>query len=339
MTGCYSRVVRGFARTTVLTLITAASVGLIGLISLIMQTEAAAEGMVLDRVVAVVNDDIILESDLALWMVYDEDVAAEMQKLQNPTEDQVLRKYDELRPMALDELIGRRLMLTHAAQFQLGATEAEVEAYLQNLARNAGLGGVPELKRAVEESFRYGTWEQYRNKLREDVIIWKLKGALLNIAVSDQQVLDRYRELSKSEEAKMQVRRLVFRAGDDPAARDAQLLEAKAIVRRLSAGEDVEAIAEELGQESESEEVTRSSVSRPIGERLFAAKAGDVVGPLESGQGYVVFVVEEVITSDLLGFEEAKEMLRRQIEDEVGRKAEDDLKEQLRGRAHVDIRL
>ena len=124
MTGCYSRVVRGFARTTVLTLITAASVGLIGLISLIMQTEAAAEGMVLDRVVAVVNDDIILESDLALWMVYDEDVAAEMQKLQNPTEDQVLRKYDELRPMALDELIGRRLMLTHAAQFQLGATEA-----------------------------------------------------------------------------------------------------------------------------------------------------------------------------------------------------------------------
>ena len=89
----------------------------------------------------------------------------------------------------------------------------------------------------------------------------------------------------------------------------------------------------------EPEEVTRSSVSRPIGERLFAASAGAVVGPLESGQGYVVFIVDEVITSDLLGFEQAKDALRQQIENEVQAKAKADLQEQLRGRAHVDIRL
>jgi parvulin-like peptidyl-prolyl isomerase len=64
-----------------------------------------------------------------------------------------------------------------------------------------------------------------------------------------------------------------------------------------------------------------------------------VVGPLESGQGFVVFVVEKVITSDVLGFEQAKEALRQQISDEVRIKAEADLREQLRGRAHVDIRL
>jgi peptidyl-prolyl cis-trans isomerase SurA len=72
---------------------------------------------------------------------------------------------------------------------------------------------------------------------------------------------------------------------------------------------------------------------------LFGAAAGDVVGPLESGQGYVVFVVEKVITSDVLGFEQAKEALRQQITDEVRAKAEADLREKLRGRAHVDIRL
>lgn len=328
--------VRGFARIAVLTLTT---VGGFGVLELIAPSSAAAEGMVLDRIVAVVNDQIILDSDLDLWMVYDDVVAYELQKLQNPSEEQLLRKYNELRPMALDSLIGRMLMLAQAEQFQVGATEAEVEAYLQNIARNAGMPGVADLQRAVESSPRYGTWAQYRNKLREDVIIWKLRGALLNVAVSDQQVLDRYRELSKSEEARLQVRRLVFRAGEDPAGRDALLLQAKAVVRRLGAGEDVEEIAEELGQESESEQVTRSSVSRSIGERLFAAKDGDVIGPLESGSGYVVFVVEEVITSDLLGFEEAKEQLRAQIFDEIQQKAEDDLKEQLRNRAHVDIRL
>src|SRR5690606_26997253 len=102
--------------------------------------------------------------------VYDERITYELQMLQNPSEDQLMRRVEELRPVALDNLIGRILMLAHAEQFQLGATEAEVEAYLQNIARNAGMPGVADLQRAVEESPRYGTWAQYRNKLREDVI-------------------------------------------------------------------------------------------------------------------------------------------------------------------------
>jgi peptidyl-prolyl cis-trans isomerase SurA len=302
---------------------------------------AAAEPVVLDRIVAVVNDDIILQSDLDLWMLYDEKVQAELAVLaqQKAGEEAWARKYDELLPGALDELVARSLMLEQAPTYQITATETEVESYLQNLARNAGLSGVPDLKRAVEESGRYGTWAQYRAKLHDDIIIYKFLNAFLNVAVSDQQVLDRYRQLSKGEEARMQVRRLSFASTDDPAERDNQLKLAKAVVRRLGQGEDVEAIADELELEAEEEEVSRSSVSRPIGERLFAASAGDVVGPLESGQGYVVFVVEKVITSDVLGFEQAKEALRQQITEEVRTKAEADLREQLRGRAHVDIRL
>lgn len=330
----YSPVVRALALRTLLPLLALAPV-------MLAAVRADAEPVVLDRIVAVVNDDIILQSDLDKWMMYDDMVLEELAALQQQGagEEQMLRRLTELRPAALDELIARRLMLGQAPTFQISATEAEVESYLQNLARNAGLGGVPELKRAVEQSGRYGTWPQYKAKLHEDIIIYKLEGMLLNVAVSDQQVLDRYRQLSKGEEARMQVRRLVFTASDDPAERDAQLKRAKAVVRRLAQGEDIAEIAAELGKGSETEEVTRSSVSRPIGERLFSAAAGDVVGPLESGQGFVVFVVEEVITSDLRGFEEAKEALRQQIFNEVQARAKADFREQLRGRAHVDIRL
>jgi peptidyl-prolyl cis-trans isomerase SurA len=332
--GCYSSYVRAIALRSLLALGALAPV-------LLNSREAAGEGAVLDRIVAVVNDDIILLSDLDLWMLYDDRVLAELGQMQQQkaTEEQLMRKYTELLPSALDELVARKLMLSQAPTYQITATEAEVESYLQNLARNAGLGGVPELKRAVEESLRYGTWAQYRAKLQDDIIIYKFLNTFLNVAVSDQQVLDRYRQLSKGEEARMQVRRLAFASTEDPAERDAQLKLAKGVVRRIGQGEDVEAIAEELGLDAEPEEVTRSGVSRPIGERLFGAAAGDVVGPLESGQGYVVFVVEKVITSDVLGFEQAKEALRQQITDEVRAKAEADLREKLRGRAHVDIRL
>lgn len=326
--------VRALALRSLIAVLTLAPVLLVARI-------AVGEPVVLDRIVAVVNDDIILASDLDLWMLYDDRVTMEVGQLQQQKagEEALVRKYEELRPGALDELVARKLMLAQAPTYQISATEAEVEAYLQNLARTAGLGGVPELKRAVEESLRYGTWAQYRAKLQDDIIIYKFLNTFLNIAVSDQQVLDRYRQLSKGEEARMQVWRLAFPSTEDPAARDAQLKRAKAVVRRLGEGEDVEAITDELEIEAESEEVTRSSVSRPIGERLFAAAAGDVVGPLESGQGYVVFVVEKVITSDVLGFEQAKEALRQQISEEVRAKAEADLREQLLGRAHVDIRL
>jgi peptidyl-prolyl cis-trans isomerase SurA len=304
-------------------------------------SSAHAEPVVLDRIVAVVNDDIILVSDLDAWMMYDDDVLAVLAQMssQNATEEQLYRKYEELRPSALDSLIARKLMLAQAPTYQMTATEAEVDSYLATLARNAGLGGVADLKRAVEESGRYGTWPQYRAKLQEDIVIYKFQGAMLNVAVSDQQVLDRYRQLSKGEEARLQVRRLVFPASEDPQQRDEQLKQAKAVVRRLGEGEAVDDIAAELGQDAEPEEVTRSGVARPIGERLFAASAGAVVGPLESGKGYVVFVVEKVISSDLLGFEQAKEALREQIYAEVRAKAEADLEEQLRGRAHIDIRL
>ena len=319
--------------------LTLAGAGLIALPCLLTPAAADAEPVVLDRVVAVVDDEIILQSDLDRWLMFDEDIAFELSKLQNPTEDQLMRKVAELTPLALDNLIGRMLMLDQAATFQVGATDQEVDAYLQQLARGAQLAGVAELRQAVEQSGRYGTWIDYRNKLREDIILYKLQGMLLNVSVTDAQILERYRELSKGEEAKIAVRRLVFRAGDDAKQRDAVFKQAKAVVRRIGDGETVETLATELGQNAEPETLTRSSVSLPIGERLFKAKVGDVVGPLASGQGYVVFVVDEVMTSDLLGFEEAKGRLQAALEDEARQKALRDLYEKLRARSHVDIRL
>lgn len=332
MSGCYTHLVRALAKVVVFASVLAAPL-------LVRPSLASADPVILDRIVAVVGDDVILQSDLERWLMFDDEVALELAKIQNPSPEQIERKLAELMPRALDNLIGRTLMLEQAGTFQVGATEQEVETYLQQLARGAKLAGIAELRAAVEQSGRYGTWTEYKNKLREDIILYKLQGMMLNVVVSDTQVLERYRELSKGEEAKIEVRRLVFHAGEDSDERDAVYKQAKAVVRRLSGGEAFDEVAASLGQSPEEETLTRSSVSRPIGERLFEAETGDVVGPLRSGQGFVVFVVDEVIASDLLGFEDAKDRLRRVLEEEARQKALRDLYEQLRGRTHVDIRL
>jgi peptidyl-prolyl cis-trans isomerase SurA len=309
-------------------------------LAIAIPTETRADPLVLDRVVAVVDDEIVLESDLDLWLIFDDNVRLELSKIENPTEAQIIAKLTEMRPKALDELIGRMLLLKQAATFQIKATDAELDNYLASLARQAQLPGIPELKRAVEESGQYGSWAQYTGKLREDIALYKLEGMLLNVAVSDAQVLERYRQLSKGEEGEVEVFRFSFRPeSDEAAASDAAYKQAKAAVRRLSEGEDPAKLAEELGQSNEVETLTRDDVSRPIGERLFTAEAGQVIGPLESGQGFVVFKVEKVVSSELLGFEEAKAELEAQLFEEGYEKARIELREQLRSRAHVEIRL
>jgi len=91
--------------------LTLAGAGLIGLPCLLTPALVRAEPVVLDRVVAVIDDEIILQSDLDRWLMFDEDIALELSKLQNPNEDQLMRKVAELTPLALDNLIGRTLML------------------------------------------------------------------------------------------------------------------------------------------------------------------------------------------------------------------------------------
>ena len=113
---------------------------------------AHANPVVLDRVVAVVNDDIILESELYEAIFGDPRF---QQALQNagiePDPALVDAKIRELRPTILDDLIHRKLVLAEAERFQIEATEADVDRYLENLVAANGMGTVDELRKDVAE--------------------------------------------------------------------------------------------------------------------------------------------------------------------------------------------
>ena len=308
---------------------------------MVSSTPARAEAVVLDRIVAVVNDDIVLESELARFMQTDPAVLTELQKLGGgATEESVARKLLELRPIALDALIALRLKLSEAPRFQLSATDNEIDTYIGNLARNNGMASVTDLRKAVEDSGQYGGWEDYRQTLKEQILSYKVESILAAYTVNDAQVRERYDKLSVSEDAKVEVLRFVFRPDSDEATdRDRSYADAKVVARRLNAAEDPVKIAAELGQSEEQRTIGKKDVPPAIEEALFAAHKGEVVGPLVAGQGFVVYKVIQTIDSGLVGFEQAKEQLRQQLEEEARVKAIDDLHEQLRARAHIDIRL
>jgi peptidyl-prolyl cis-trans isomerase SurA len=303
--------------------------------------EARAERQVLDRVVAIVDDDVVLESELAKFMAADPEVQMALSQLgPNPTQGQVDQKMLEIRVAALDRLIAHRLVLAEAPRLELTADDRQVESYLDNIVRQNQMASVEEMRQAVEASGQYESWDEYKEILREQILAFQVRSVLGSWSVSEAQVKARYRELAKGEEAEADLVRFDFRPTSDAAeSRDAAYATAKKTARRLSAGEPVERLAKELKLDVEPTTVKRGSIAKVFREPVFSARSGAIVGPIQAGQGYTVFKVLEMRASDLRGYEDAKDELRRSLEIEAEQKAFQAVDDELRARAHVDVRL
>ncbi len=301
----------------------------------------AADKVVLDRILAVVNDEIILQSELETALQQDPRVMEALQGLgPNPTQQQVELKLKEMRTRLLDDLIDRQLILDEAERFGMEVTEADVRRALNYLARENGLASVAELRKVVEESGQFGTWDDYTADLRENIKVTNTLQALVTVSVTDAQVREEYRKMSRGEDARVLLVKFEFRPqGEGNAARDEALKQAQSALRRLNTGEAPEKVGADLKQDASPLEVGRGQVPPAVEDAIFAARKGQVIGPLESGQGFVVIKVVDQLDSDVLPFDQVEDRIRVQLEQEARAKAQEELFRQLRAKAHLDLRV
>ncbi len=306
--------------------------------------EAAPPGaatITLDRVAAVVGEEIILLSQLQRAASRSPLLQEALATLPPSTPETVIEaRRREVEARVLDELIDLELIKAEAERFELNATDDDVDRALPNVAAQYGLT-VEELRAQVVASDEYATWSEYREDLRDQIIQYKVTQYLAQWSVSDAQVREHYRKMTRDESAKVDVRQFVFAAASaEREQRDRAFARAQAVVRRLRGGESPEDVAKAIKYDGElSRTVSRGDVAPGLEDAIFAAKDGATVGPLASGQGYVVFQVVGHQASAALSFDKAKERIRAQLEQEAIIKAEQELKRQLRAKAHIDIRL
>jgi parvulin-like peptidyl-prolyl isomerase len=295
----------------------------------------------LDRVVAVVGDDVVLMSELARNTEHHPMLQEALAQLPGGASAEVkAEKRRDVEAKVLDELIDIALLKAEAEKFEIRVTDQDLENALENVAKQYGLT-VDELRKQVEASPEYGSWTDYREELRDQVLQIKVPNYLATWSVSEAQVREHYRKLTKDEAAKVRVHQFTFTpASQKSEDRDRAFARAQAVSRRLRDGDDPEKIAADLGGDgSETRSVSRGDIAPALEDAIFAAQAKQVVGPLASGQGYSVFKVLEHVESGALSFEQAKERIREQLEREAFLKAEADLRRQLRAKSHIDIRL
>lgn len=303
---------------------------------------ARAEPELLDSIVAVVDNEIILLSHLDRTVRSSPQLQEALQTLgPGATEQQLDQKLREIREVVLGELIDTVLIRREAVKYQITANEGDIQRYLQNLAQSNGFASVAELREAVLGSGEFENWDEYRADVRDQITVYKATSALANWAVTEAQMREYYRKMSRGEDAKIDVERFTFTPhSSQPDARDAAFASAQKLARRLRAGESGEVMSRELGLgEVPRKTIARGEIAPQLEDALFAATAGEVVGPLASGQGWVVFRVVRHRASDVVSYEQAKDGIRNTLEAEAFAKAERELRSQLRSKAHIDIRL
>lgn len=318
---------------------------LLGLVVLPVTATAAAPGggsrIVLDRVVAVVGDQIILLSELVRQTDRHPLLQEALSQLPaNASAGLVAQKRRDVEAQVLDELIDLELLRAEGRRFEIRVTEQDVDAALPNVAAQYGLT-VAELRSQVEASEEYASWAEYRGDMRDQILQYRVTQMLATWSVSEAQVREHYRKLTRDESAKVRVHQLTFAANSqDSEERDRAFARAQAVARRLRQGEEPTEVAASIGLEDDTElTIGRGDIAPSLEASIFEAKPGAVVGPTASGRGYVVFKVIEHVESAALDFEQAKDRIREQLEAQAFYKAEQELRRQLRAKAHVDIRL
>jgi peptidyl-prolyl cis-trans isomerase SurA len=298
--------------------------------------------MVLDRVVAVVNDEIVLLSELERATARHPLLREALSQLPaNASQAQIDTQKRQVEVEVLDELIHLVLVRAEATKFDVKVSEQELQHALGNIAAQNGLT-LDELKKQVEASEEFESWAEYSGELKEQLLGLRVSQMLATWSVSEAQIREYYRKMTKDESAKVVLEQFTFAPKSaERADRDKAFAQAQEAGRRLREGESGESLAKELGRDEQEWQRTvgRGDIAPALEDAVFAAKKGAVVGPLASGQGYVVYHVIELLESAALGYEQAKERIRDQLENEAYLKAETDLREQLRAKAHVDVRL
>ena len=151
-----------------------------------LQISTIATGKMVDKVVAVVNDDIITLSELE-----DETTSIYKTLAKKDSSENLLEAMDKAREIALDKIIDRTLMEQKANQFNLSVTEEEIDTAVERMKSNMSLNST-HFRQKLEQSGM--SEEQYRGKLRDNILQSKILSVDVRskIAITDEMVLDYY---------------------------------------------------------------------------------------------------------------------------------------------------
>lgn len=257
---------------------------LLALLSIVMVAEAS---QVLDKVVAVVNDNVITASELNRQVeVLRQQLT--LKKMEIPSDD-VLRK------QVLRHLIDVDIQLQLAKKNQIEIDNTELNATIDKIAENNHIS----LTQLREEIERQGmNWESYKENIRKEILISRIQQQAVGkeVVVSTQQVEDflKTSHFTEKEQQIFHLQNIVIPLPEEPTT--AQIERAKkkanALLAKIKKGDDFSmiAIAESSGEYAleggDLGERHLAQLPDVFAKRVVNMKLGEVAGPIRTDNGF-----------------------------------------------------
>ncbi len=295
--------------------------------------------VLLDRVVATVNNEVITWSELR------RDIELESKEfLKGFTDEDREKKIKELEKSFLNSMIDLKLQLQEAHQAGLDVSPSETDSAIADIKRKYNLTDESLIESLKAEGF---TLEEYRTRLAEQILLSKVVRYEVkdNILITDKEI-EEYYEANKEKyrkEEKVRIRQIFFAKPEDDTQKVNIEAKAENIIQRIKKGEDFAKLAREFSEDSSREfggdlgYVSRGSVLKEIEDVAFALKVGEFSRPFWSSTGLHIVKLEGRIEGS--NIEEIRNKIKEILFEEAFKLRYEDWVKILREKAYIEMSL
>ena len=243
----------------------------------------------LDSIVAVVNDDIVLQSDLTTRLV-----KVQQQFANDQTN---MPDLEALTSQVLDQLIIENLQLQLATKKGVYIADPSLDLAIERIAKNNGLS-LPELAQAIADTGE--TMVQFRAKIRQELTINEIQASSVNrrIRISEHEI-DRYlasNQGQKLADTEYEIGHILISLSAQPDAQELEIAKEKlnAINSALEQGIEFSSVA---ATHSDALNALKggnlgwrkgSQLPELFAEPIKTMSTGEVSSPIRNGSGFHV---------------------------------------------------
>jgi parvulin-like peptidyl-prolyl isomerase len=293
----------------------------------------------LERVVAVVNDAIILQSELEARLL---PLQAQAAQITDPVEQR--RRLAKMSTQVLDEMVNEELMVQAAEAAKVEVDSSEVQAALDEIKQQNNLDDAGLVQALASQGY---TMTGYRTDLRRQLLRLRAVNQLVSpkVSITDEDVRARYDELNRRSQSVSAVylSHILIKLPDHPTQQElaAAREQATQAIERVKGGEAFADVAKQMSADPNVELgwFQRGSINPDWEQIVFSMEKGDVRGPVTGPQGLHVFLVSDVKNDALKPYADMKEQLQRELRRRELDKQTALWVEELRKKAYIDIKL
>jgi peptidyl-prolyl cis-trans isomerase SurA len=314
----------------------------LALVAPLFAGSAARAARVVDRVVAVVNDDIILETELDQY-------SAPQYRGPDPETPEGKKAWDDTKRKALEGMVDSKLIQQQASELKLAVTSEEVDRAIEQVKQQNKLDDATFIEALKTQGY---TMDSYRKSLRKQILELKVVSQAVRsrVSVGDEEVRTYYKQNEKAlsgDDRQVRLRQILIgmndKMSDDEIDKKKRV--ATKVVELAREGHSFAELAKQYTDDEGTKDaggdlgfLSNGTLVDELDEAVQAMEPGDVRGPIRTARGWVILQLVERKAADLRPFAEVKEQLRKQLYDQQVEKAQQSWLKELRKKAHVEVR-